>query len=94
MKLRKVVDRATARAGDRPENPWALGPGALRASAIGELATGCALLSAPSVVIQALIGSPSDQAGSTVGRVLGGGLLALGVAGMRTSSQSPEPGVV
>jgi hypothetical protein len=29
-----------------------------------------------------------------VGRVLGGGLLALGVAGMFTPSQSPDRGVV
>jgi hypothetical protein len=94
MKVLKVIDLATARSLDQPENAWPLRPAALRISAMGELATGCALLTVPSVVIQALIGSPSDQAGSIVGRVLGGGLLALGVAGMLTPSQSPERGVV
>jgi hypothetical protein len=70
-----------------------LRPATLRISAIIELAIGCALLTIPSVVIQALIGSRSDQAGWVVGRVLGGALLALGVAGMLTPSQSPERGV-
>jgi hypothetical protein len=93
MKVLKVIDLATARPLDQPEKAWPLRPVALRISAIGELATGCALLTVPSVVIQALIGSPSDQAGWIVGRVLGGGLLALGVAGMSTPSQSPERGV-
>jgi hypothetical protein len=65
----------------------------LRISASVELAIGCALLTIPSVVLQALIGSPSDQAGWVVGRVLGGALLALGAAGMLTPSQSPERGV-
>jgi hypothetical protein len=98
MKVLKVIALAlalaAARSVDRPEKTWPLRPAALRISAIVELAISCALLTIPSVVIQALIGSPSDQAGWIVGRVLGGGLLALGVAGMLTPSQSPERGVV
>lgn len=65
----------------------------LRVSAIIEVATGCALLTVPSGVIQALIGSRSDQAGWIVGRVLGGALVALGVAAMFPSGQAPERGV-
>jgi hypothetical protein len=65
----------------------------LRVSAIIEVATGCALLIVPSDIIQALIGSRSDQAGWIVGRVLGGALLALGVAAMFPPGQSPERGV-
>ena len=65
----------------------------LRVSAIIEVATGCALLTVPSGVIQALIGSRSDQAGWMVGRVLGGALVALGVAAMFPSGQAPERGV-
>jgi hypothetical protein len=98
MKVLKVIALAlalaAARAVDRPEKTCPLRPAALRISAIVELAISCALLTIPSVIIQALIGSPSDQAGWIVGRVLGGGLLALGVAGILTSSQSPERGVV
>jgi hypothetical protein len=62
----------------------------LRVSAIIEVATGCALLTVPSGVIRALIGSRSDQAGWMVGRVLGGALVALGVAAMFPSGQAPE----
>jgi hypothetical protein len=98
MKVLRVIALAfalaAARSVDRPEKAWPLRPAALRLSAIVELAIGCALLTIPSVVIQALIGAPSDQAGWIVGRVLGGGLLALGVAGMFTPSQSGERGVV
>ena len=65
----------------------------LRVSAIIEVATGCALLTVQSGVIQALIGSRSDQAGWMVGRVLGGALVALGVAAMFPSGQAPERGV-
>jgi hypothetical protein len=57
------------------------------------VATGCALLTVPSAIIQALIGSRSDQAGWIVGRVLGGALLALGAAAMFPPGQSPERGV-
>ena len=93
LKVIALALRRAARSVDRPEKAWPLRPAALRLSAIVELAIGCALLTIPSVVIQALIGSPSDQAG-WIGAVLGGGLLALGVAGMLTPSQSPERGVV
>jgi hypothetical protein len=68
-------------------------PGSLRVSGVIELATGCALIAAPSVVIQALSGSPSDQAGWIVGRVLGGALLALGVVAMVPGSTSADRGV-
>ena len=97
MKVLKVIALtlalvAAASVG-RPEKARPLRPAALRISAIVELTIGCALLTIPSVVLQALLGSPSDQAGWIVGRVLGGGLLALGIAGMLTPSQSPERGV-
>jgi hypothetical protein len=52
---------------DRPEKAWPLRPAALSISAIVELAIGWALLAIASVVIQALIGSPSDQAGWSAG---------------------------
>ena len=65
MKVLKVMALvlAAARSVDRPEKTWPLRPAALRISAIVELAISCALLTIPSVVLQALIGSPSDQAG-------------------------------
>ena len=93
MKTLKVIDLATPAHWITRRRPGPLRPAALRISAIGELATGCALLTDPSEVIQALTGSPSDQAGWIVGRVLGGGLLALGAAGMVAPSQSSEHGV-
>ena len=93
MKVLKVIALAAAHAVDRLEKAWPLRPATLRISAIVELAIGCVLLTVPAVVIQGLTGSRSDQAGWVVGRVLGGALLALGVAGMFTPSQSPERGV-
>ena len=83
-----------SRSAAQPRKAWQFLPAMLRVSAIVELATGCALLAIPSVVIQALIGSPSDQVGWIVARILGGALLALGVAGMLTRGESPERGVV
>jgi hypothetical protein len=71
-----------------PMNVPRILPGALRVSGVIELATGCVLIAAPSVVIQALSGSPSDQAGWIVGRVLGGALLALGVVAMVPGSSA------
>jgi hypothetical protein len=56
-------------------------PLVLRGSAVVELATGMALLVAPSGVLGVLIGSPSDSATALVARVLGGALFGLGVAG-------------
>jgi hypothetical protein len=53
----------------------------LKLTAIIEAATGLALLVAPSVVVQLLLGSPLDaSAAVTLGRVAGAALLALGVA--------------
>ena len=78
----------------QPKKAWQFLPAMLRVSAIVELATGCALLAIPSVVIQALIGSPSGPVGWIAARILGGALLALGVAGMLTRAESPERGVV
>lgn len=57
----------------------------LRVSATVELATGLLLVVAPAVVIEALIGPPAPSA-TVVGRVLGGALLALGVAGIASSA--------
>ena len=64
----------------------------LRGSAIVELATGLALLAAPSAVFDALIGSPSDSGTELVARVLGAALLALGVAGWM-AGPAPKPGL-
>ena len=82
-----------SRSAAQPRKAWPFLPAMLRVSAIVELATGCALLATPSVVIQVLIGSPSNQVGWIVARILGGALLALGVAGMLTRGESPERGV-
>jgi hypothetical protein len=53
----------------------------LRVSAVIEVVTGIVLLAIPAMVIEALIGPPSGGTTSVVARVLGGALLALGVAG-------------
>jgi hypothetical protein len=53
----------------------------IRVSAALEVAIGIVLLASPSRVIEALVGPPSGDTTSVVGRVLGGALLALGVAG-------------
>jgi hypothetical protein len=82
-----------SRSAAQPRKAWPFLPAMLRVSAIIELATCCALLATPSVVLQALIGSPSNQAGWIVARILGGALLALGIAGMLTRGESTEPGV-
>jgi hypothetical protein len=55
----------------------------VRAGAAIEIATGLALLVIPSLVRDALIGSPAADA-PVVDRVLGGALLALGIAGALT----------
>ena len=64
----------------------------VRAGAVIEIATGLALVAAPSVVLDALIGSSSTDA-SVVGRVLGGALLALGIGGALTDPRAPERGI-
>ena len=69
-------------------SPWL----ALRGSAVIELATGVGLLAVPSVVLDALIGSPSDSGTELVARILGGALFALGVAGWMAGS-TPERGL-
>ena len=65
----------------------------LRIAALLELATGLALLAIPSVVVEALVGSTSDDAASVVARVLGGALLGLGVAGTIADRETPERGI-
>jgi hypothetical protein len=64
----------------------------LRASAVVEFATGLALLAVPSVVFDALIGSPADSGTTLVARTLGGALLALGMAGWMAGA-NPERGL-
>ena len=57
-----------------------------------EIATGLALVAAPSVVLDALIGSSTADA-SVVGRVLGGALLALGIGGWLMDPRAPGRGI-
>jgi hypothetical protein len=64
----------------------------VRAGAAIEIATGLALLAAPSVVHDALIGSSTADA-PVVDRVLGGALLALGIAGGLTDPHAPQRGI-
>jgi hypothetical protein len=53
----------------------------LTLTALIEAATGLALIAAPSVVVQLLLGSPlGTSAALTLGRVAGSALLALGIA--------------
>lgn len=63
----------------------------LRFSAAVESATGLLLVIAPAIVIESLIG-PTAPSATVVGRVLGGALLALGVAGIGASAH-PDRGV-
>jgi hypothetical protein len=72
------------------------GPGLcaeMRLSALIELVTGLTLLVVPAVVLHALIGT-GDSAAATVGRVLGGALTGLGIAGALAGWRSPERGIV
>jgi len=62
----------------------------MRVSVLIELATGLTLLAVPDVVIRALIGANADEATTVVGRVLGGALLGLGIAGAATGHRSQE----
>ena len=68
-------------------------PVLLRGSAVLELATGMALLVAPSGVLHLLIGSPSDSATALVARVLGGALFGLGVAGWMAEPPTSTDGI-
>ena len=77
--------RAEARASPRLSTP-------VRAGAVIEVATGLALVAAPSVVLDSLIGSSTADA-AVVGRVLGGALLALGIGGGLTDPHAPERGI-
>src|SRR5688572_16891187 len=77
--------RARARATPLLSNP-------VRAGAVLEIATGLALVAAPSVVLDALTGSSTADA-SVVGRVLGGALLALGIGGGLMDPRGPERGI-
>ena len=54
-------------------------------SAIAEALTGIALLLAPAFVIELLLGDGLGQTGSAVARVLGIGLLSLGVSALETA---------
>jgi len=62
----------------------------MRFSALIELATGLTLLAVPEVVIRALIGANADEATTVVGRVLGGALVGLGIAGVAAGHRSQE----
>lgn len=53
----------------------------LRGSVVVEFGTGLALLAVPSVVLDVLVGPPSNSGTELVARMLGAALLALGVAG-------------
>ena len=59
-----------------------------KASAIAEVVVGIALLFAPALVIGLLLGDGLGPTGIAVARVLGVGLLAVGVAGWE--SQAPD----
>ena len=77
--------RAEATASPRLSTP-------VRTGAVIEAATGLALVAAPSVVLDALIGSSTADA-AVVGRVLEGALLARGIGGGLTDPRAPERGI-
>ena len=70
------------------------GEATLRLSAALELGTGLALLAGPGAVIKILIGSPAAAPLALVGRVFGGGLVALGIAGLLADGEPPTRGVI
>jgi hypothetical protein len=59
-----------------------------------ELVTGLTLLIIPGVVIRALIGVDEGTASTIVGRVLGGALIGLGIAGASARVRTPERPIV
>ena len=59
-----------------------------KASAIIEIMAGLAFLAAPSLVVDLLLGEEIGAVGVTVARVLGIGLLSLGVACWETPGQT------
>ncbi len=58
-----------------------------KASAIVEVVTGLALLVAPTLIVGLLVGDGVSPIGVAVARVLGIGLLSLGVAGWESPGQ-------
>ncbi len=58
-----------------------------KASAIAEVLTGLALLVAPSLVVGLLLGEGVSPIGVAVARILGIGLLSVGVAGWESRGQ-------
>ena len=58
-----------------------------KASAIVEILAGLAFLAAPNLVVGLLLGAGLDPIGLAVARVLGFGLLSLGVAGWESPGQ-------
>ena len=67
-----------------------------RLAAVVELATGFALLSMPTLVIELLLGSGAESVGIGVARILGVALIAVGVAGWDTdrhSGTAPKAGL-
>ncbi len=59
-----------------------------KASAIIEILAGLAFLAAPSLVVGLLLGEGIGAIGVAIARVLGIGLLSLGVAGWESSGQA------
>ena len=59
-----------------------------------ELVTGLILLVIPGVVIRALIGADEGTTSTIVGRVLGGALVGLGIAGASARGRTPERRIV
>ena len=68
-----------------------------RTSAIVEILTGLALLVAPSLVVGLLLGDGVNPIGIAVARILGIGLLSVGVAGWESAGQdsrlAPQAGL-
>jgi hypothetical protein len=59
-----------------------------------ELVIGLTLLVIPGVVIRALIGADEGTTSTIVGRVLGGALVGLGIAGASARGRTPERRIV
>jgi hypothetical protein len=59
-----------------------------------ELVTGLTLLVIPGVVIRVLIGVDEGTTSTIVGRVLGGALIGLGIAGASARGRTPERPIV
>jgi hypothetical protein len=59
-----------------------------------ELVTGLTLLVIPDVVVRALIGADEGTTSTIVGRVLGGALVGLGIAGASARGRTPGRRIV